>query len=490
MTGSGTTAGRVSRRSFLKQAALTGTGAGLAAAAAPAWAQLESDRRKQRVIVIGAGLSGLVCTFELVRAGHDVVVLESRRRAGGRVRTIRSFADGMYGEAGAARIPRNHDLTLGYAKEFGLEVGPFYPDKLAMVHFMRGRRVRLGSDGTADLADYPIETTAQERALGMGGIAARAIGNLMEELGNPRDPQWPLGPVRQYDSMTWAGFLRERGVSDEVAAVLRLGFASAPRSAAWVLREIALAEQKTDLLRIVGGNDRLPLAFAARLLEHIQYGTRVRRIEQTDSGCTVLFDRAGKRESLRGDRVVCTLPFPIVREIEISPDVSPAKRRAIREMNYGSLSRASIQVGRRVWEDEGFNGFARTDQVSEIFHPTWGHAGPRGVIQLYMKPKLSRYAGDLDADARIEFALDKIEEVFPGVRQYAEGGTCICWDKDPHAKGAVASLNPGQLSGLLPHAGTPESSLHFAGEHTSAWHGWMQGALASGVRAAREVHAA
>jgi monoamine oxidase len=458
---------------------MAGTVTVLGAAAAPAWAQLTGDRRKKRVIVVGAGLSGLVCTFELVKAGHDVIVLESRRRAGGRVRTVRSFADGMYGEAGAARIP-----------EFGLEVGPFYPDKLAMAHYMRGRRVRLGPDGTAELSAYPIETTSQERALGAGGIAARAIGDLIGELEDPRDPQWPLGPVRQYDGMTWGEFLRHRGVSDEVADVLGLGFAGTPRSAAWVLREIALAEQKTDLLRIVGGNDQLPLAFAARLSEHIRYGTRVRRIEQTDSDCTVFFDQAGKRESMRGDRVVCTLPFPIVREIEISPDVSPEKRRAIREMNYGSLSRASIQVSRKVWEDEGFNGFARTDQVSEIFHPTWGHAGPRGVIQLYMKPNLSRHAGELDADARIGFALDRIEEVFPGVREHAEGGTCICWEKDPHAKGAVASLDPGQLSGLLPRAGTPEGRLHFAGEHTSAWHGWMQGALASGLRAAREVHEA
>ncbi|MHC4218961.1 MAG: flavin monoamine oxidase family protein [Planctomycetota bacterium] len=490
MIGSGATVGRVSRRYFLRLAALTGAATVLGAAGGPAWAQLDGGRRKKRVIVVGAGLSGLVCTFELVRAGHDVVVLEARHRAGGRVRTDRSFADGMYGELGAARIPLDHELTLGYARDFSLVVAPFYPDEGAMVHFMRGRRVRLGPNGTADLSDYPIETTARERALGVPGIWGPAVGDLIPELGDPREPQWPLGPVRRYDGMTWARFLQERGVSDEVALVMGLGFSGSTRSAAWVLREVALAAQKTDLLRIVGGNDRLPLAFAGRLSEHIQYGTQVQRIEQTESGCTVFFDRAGRRESLHGERVVCTLPFPIVRGIEIAPEVSANKRRAIQEMSYGSLSRASIQVGRKYWQDEGFSGFARTDQVSELFHPTWDHAGSRGVIQLYMKPALSRRAGDLDADARIEFALDKIEEVFPGIRRHAEGGTCMCWDKDPHTQCTVAALAPGQLAGLLPHAGTPEGRIHFAGEHTSAWHAWMQGALASGTRAAREVHEA
>jgi monoamine oxidase len=490
MTGAGAGHGRVSRRSFLRLAALTGTATALGVTGAPAWVQLEGGRRKNRVIVVGAGLSGLVCAFELVRAGHDVVVLEARRRAGGRVRTIRSFADGMYGEAGAARIPRDHDLTLGYARDFGLELAAFYPHELAMVHFMRGKRVRLGPGGAVDLSAYPIETTEQERALGVPGIWGPAVGDLIPELGDPRDPKWPLGPVRRYDSMTWAQFMRERGISDDVAAVMGLGFSGSARSAAWVLREIALAAQTTDLLKIVGGNDRLPLAFAARLSEHIRYGAQVRRIEQTDAGCTVFFDRAEKRESLSGDRVVCTLPFPIVRKIEIAPEVSAKKRRAIQEMSYMSLARASIQVGRKYWQDQGFSGFARTDQVSELFHPTWDHAGRRGVIQLYMKPNLSRYAGDLDADARIEFAVAKIEEVFPGLREHAEGGTCICWDKDPHTQCTAAALDPGQMAGLLPYAGTPEGRIHFAGEHTSAWHAWMQGALASGIRAAREVHEA
>jgi monoamine oxidase len=401
----------------------------------------------------------------------------------------------MCAELGAARIPLNHDLTLGYAKEFGLELTPFYPDgaTLAGVHFMRGTRVRLGANGSAPLSAYPISVTPEERDLGLAGIGGQAIGGVLSTLGDPRDPAWPLGPAREYDAMTWAEFLRGHGVSDDVAAVMGLGFSErggSSRSAAWMLREIALAAQGSDLLKIVGGNDRLPLAFAQRLSEVIRYGHEVTRIERSDSGVRVFFEHRGERGSLRGDRAVCALPFPIVRGIEIVPDVSEAKRRAIDGMSYGPLSRATIQVDRKYWETEGLSGFARTDQVAEIFHPTWDQDGERGLIQLYMKRELTERANGLDEAGRLALAIERIDEVFPGLRAHAEGGTCMCWDMDPHTRCTVAALNPGQMVGMLPYAGTPEGRLHFAGEHTSAWHGWMQGALASGVRTAHEIHEA
>ena len=91
---------------------------------------------------------------------------------------------------------------------------------------------------------------------------------------------------------------------------------------------------------------------------------------------------------------------------------------------------------------------------------------------------------------RISFVLEQMEKVYPGIRENFEGGISKCWDEDPWARGASSWYKPGQFSELWPHIARPEGRVHFAGEHASAWIRWMQGALQSGNRAAREVNEA
>ncbi|HTH38268.1 MAG TPA: FAD-dependent oxidoreductase, partial [Pyrinomonadaceae bacterium] len=94
---------------------------------------------KQKVIVAGGGLAGLVAAYELDKLGFDVKVLEAQTRVGGRVRTIREFSEGLWADAGAARIPSDHDLTLKYVKEFELPLIPFYPTENKFLRYRDGR---------------------------------------------------------------------------------------------------------------------------------------------------------------------------------------------------------------------------------------------------------------------------------------------------------------------------------------------------------------
>src|SRR5215472_13026763 len=156
----------------------------------------------KKILVIGAGLSGLVAAYELTQAGHDVTILEAQMRPGGRALTIREpFSDGLYAEAGPARIPDNHDVTLHYVKHFGSTLVPFYPSKLARVWVLGGKRIRVQEGTELDLSQVPFDLTAEERRLGLSGLFQKYIGGPLRAIGDPTVPDWPTGAVKAYDSV-------------------------------------------------------------------------------------------------------------------------------------------------------------------------------------------------------------------------------------------------------------------------------------------------
>jgi len=194
----------------------------------------------KRILIIGAGLAGLVAGYELTQAGHDVTILEAQLRPGGRVQTIREpFSDGLYAEAGAARIPDNHDLTLHYVKHFGLTLVPFFPNKLSMIYLLGGKRIKCRSWADIELSQVPLNLTEDERRLGMSGLLQKYLGDALKEIGDPRTAGWPNGSANKYDRMTMAEFLKERGASHGAIELLEYPYASAeddPVSLLWNLQ--------------------------------------------------------------------------------------------------------------------------------------------------------------------------------------------------------------------------------------------------------------
>jgi len=123
------------RRQFLLKGLAAASGVAVAARYAPG--QVAGPKRK--VLIIGGGLAGLVAGYELDMKGFDVMILEAQTRPGGRVLTFRQFDEGLYADAGAARIPRDHDLTLKYVREFDLSLLPFYPSENKFLRLRGGR---------------------------------------------------------------------------------------------------------------------------------------------------------------------------------------------------------------------------------------------------------------------------------------------------------------------------------------------------------------
>src|SRR5882724_7395795 len=172
----------INRRTFLKQSTIAVAGVSLARLPI-----ISATVAPKKIIIIGAGMAGLSAGYELSQAGHDVTILDARTRPGGRVQTLREpFSDGLYAEAGAARIPDNHDLTLHYVKHFGLTLVPFFPKELSMVYLIGGKRIKARSWSDLDLSQVPLDLTAEERRLGMSGLLQKYLGDALNDIGDPR----------------------------------------------------------------------------------------------------------------------------------------------------------------------------------------------------------------------------------------------------------------------------------------------------------------
>ncbi len=452
----------------------------------------KSARRRKRVIVLGAGLAGLSSAYQLTRAGHDVTILEARTRAGGRVHTLREpFADGLHAEAGAMFIPESHDLVMRYVRLLGLQFTAVADERRVPVYYLEGRRINpAGMRG----GDWPLELSPEEKRLGLDGMTEKYVISALKEFREASSPGWPPEALKKYDRMTYAEFLRSRGASTDAVRLLRLNDADLTGdgvdhvSALMVLREAALNLNSGRLFTINGGTDLLPKALAARLAAKILYGSEVTSVEQDEREARVIYLRAGTPERVVADYVVCALPFSVLERIAVSPQFSEGKRRAIHELPYTSAARVYLQSRREFWTSEGLGVSAYTDlPVMAIINSTLNQAGARGVIETYTAGAQARRVTAMKEAERIQFTLSQVEKVYPAIRKNFEGGASVCWDKDEWARGAYSWFKPGQMTELLPHIARPEGRIHFAGEHASAWPGWMQGAFQSGHRAAREI---
>jgi monoamine oxidase len=364
---------------------------------------LSGNRPSKKVIVIGAGLAGLVAAYELNRAGHDVTILEARNRIGGRVFTIRSpFSDNQFAEGGAARIKPSHDLTLGYANHFNLELDPFYATSGSYVDVVDGNRELISNNN--------------------------------------------------YLNGTYSSVLRK------------------------------------NYVKIRGGTDQLPYTFSNYLNQYIYLDKPVNFVEQNSSGVTV---RTADGNEFTGDRALCAIPLTVLDKIQFTPSLSTEKQSAMNGgYRYDSSTRIYLQFQNQFWENEGLNGWGNTDHPEEIWQPTWDTTGPRGIIMSYLRRSRADEMDVLNEQERINYVLNRWENIFPGATNNLESGTSQAWALEEWSKGAWASPTSSQNAALGSHIGLAEGRIHFAGEHASDDRGWMQGALVSGLRAANEINTA
>lgn len=460
------------RRGFLKTtlAAAAGLIAGGTAFATP-----QPGARK--VIIIGAGFAGLACAHELRARGCAVTVLEARRRVGGRVLTFKDFVRGANVEGGGELIGSNHPAWVGYAKKFGLGFRHVTEDDAEFPVILGGRR----------LSAKESEALYKEMEAGYATMIAdaRAVD---------ADAPWQSANAEALDHRSTAQWLRGLSVSkvckQALAAELQSNNAVALGRQSYLgnLTQVkggGLEKYFTDseVYRCRTGNQSLATALAQSVGEtRIQHETPVRSIKLL-ADKVVVTTVAG--EVVEGDEVVLAVPPKAWDRISISPGLPGAL-----DPQMGSATKLLVAVKSRFWRGDKLapDGLSDT-MIGLTWDATDNQAVNHGACLTGFSGGPAAASASRSASSGSHDGLRKaLAALYPALPQHCTGSRFMDWPSDGLAGGGYSFPAPGQVTKVGPLLVAAHGRLHLAGEHTCyKFVGYMEGALQSGIRAARAI---
>src|SRR6266542_3312760 len=254
-------------------------------------------------------------------------------------------------------------------------------------------------------------------------------------------------------------------------------------------------EESDQRYHVRGGNDQIVQRLASRLDERIATSERLVAIARRGDGrCRLTFARDQSTHDEIADRVILALPFTLLRQTDLAgAGFQPRKLKAIRELGMGRNTKLQLQFSERLWERHNANGETR---VEGAFQTSWeatrAQVGPAGILNCFSGGSTATRAGEGETDERAREALADLERALPGLSSLWNGRAIRnAWERYPWTLGSFSLLKPGQYTTLNGVLHEREGNVHVAGEHTSEdWSGYLNGAVDSGQRAAKEVAAA
>jgi monoamine oxidase len=474
-----------------------------------------------RVVVLGAGMAGLVTAYELGKAGYRCTIVEARERPGGRNWTVRGgteeaeiggtpqrakFGPGQYLNAGPARLAQ-HMVTLEYCRELGVPIEVFTNANADGYYFNEGvgplsnTKIRHRT-GKADVYGYVSELLAKATDQGAldGYLTAEDKERLIAFLRNfgaigPRNASDPAA------SFAYTGTSR-RGYAVDPAAGTQAGEVLGPPHELSDVLQSAIGsyfsfefgwDQAMLMFQPVGGMDRIPYALAKAIHRQggeIVYGAPVTDLANTTDGVRVVYGSGRRERAVTADFAVAAIPPQILKGIPGT--LSAATREALAYAVPVATGKIGLEYRRRFWEEDEklFGGITNTNMdLSTIWYPSYGYLGDRGLIVGYYNFGANAVAyGDLAPDAREVRAVAQGRKIHGDA--YADelrSSFSVAWQKVRYTEGGWVSW-PSRTSGQYARLLEPEGNIYFAGDHLSYYIAWQAGAIESARKVVMQIH--
>ena len=486
------TAARIDRRQFL--AASGAAAAGIALSNCAPLATLPRRPGEEPVLIVGAGIAGLTAAYRLSAAGVPVRIIEAQNRVGGRMYSLRDFfADGQVAELGGELIDTGHESIRGLAAELGIELDDLSveePGITTELYYFDGAR-----------------RSEREIVEAFRPIAARIEADLATLTGDDVTAAAPNGG-QALDAISIAQWLDRNGVSGWIREVLHVGYTTEfglePEEQS-ALNLLTMIDPNPDPFRIFGesderfhvrgGNDRITTALAGRIPVEIETGTFLEAVrEERDGTFTCSVRRNGGSSTIRAPQVLITIPFTLLREVDLRMDLPAVKRQAIDRLGYGTNAKLMTGFDRRLWREQyGSNGSVLTDLPFQLcWETSRAQAGASGILTNFTGGRHGVEVGTGAAADQARLFVRDLDRVFPGVAATRREGQEVRfhWPTFRYTRGSYASYRVGQWTSIRGAEGQPVRNLFFAGEHCSLdFQGFMEGGCETGEAAAHAIAA-
>ncbi|MFF2494971.1 flavin monoamine oxidase family protein [Agromyces sp. NPDC058064] len=495
---------KLSRRDALKVAGVAGAGAALAMATpAPAFAAAAAAKpTAPSVAIVGAGLAGTRAAHWLWRTkGIASTLYEGSARPGGRCYSLRGhFDEGIVVEHGGAFINTDHNAIRNLASNLGLTLdvvdgGSYngWEDK----YWIDGADYsyddanddwgQVYSAMKADLAAAPYCQTHDSHTAAGVALDAMTVDDWLAQ-------KVPGGLSSRFAKLMRSNVMAEYGLESHEQSALNLVYLLG-----WnAQNSLAPVNGADEKYLVRGGNDQIVTRMIAELpASTVRYGHELIAVKRNADGTVRLSFAVGNSiVDKTVDRVILALPFTTLRECDLSQSgFSALTRRAIDELGLGANAKIHVQLDRRPWVERGYGGSTYTNPSG--FQCGWddtaSHPLPTGIFNFFPSgDQVKAWSGPafgVPTAQQVSGMLAQLEPIHPGVTAAYSGKSYRdFWWGNRWSKGAYTCQRPGQYTGLFGVGSTPEGNVHFAGEHTSVeYYGFLNGAVASGERAAKAV---